>query len=501
MTGDTARTVLRNVRFKDGFQNFEAMYGLGTDNQMSSSRYGFTPLTRDRQQLDLMYRGSWVVRRAVSVPADDMTRAGIDIFGHDPAHDPVVLQNALRRLKVWSSLASTIRWARLYGGAIAVLLIEGQRLSEPFRPETVARGQFKGLLPLDRWALTPSSTMVDAFGPDFGKPVGYQVVAGSGDQLQGAWIHHTRIVRLEGDDLSYWQRQYENGWGMSVVESFHDRLVAFDSTTLGMAQMVYKAHLRTMKMKDLRKNIASGGPAFAAALTNVNLIRRYQTTEGLTLIDSEDEFQTDTYTFGGLPDVMMQMSQQIAGAVEIPLVKFFGMSPAGFSTGDSDLRSYYDDINLKQERHLRHPIEVISNVTYRSEFGAAPPPEFGFTFTSLYGLNAVEKANIASATTTAIAAAEGAAPEAFRQSHVLKELKRSAEVTGIFGSITDEDIKAAEDAEKADAERVRTELPDAPGAEQGGEPVSEPGTADPEQQEEFERRPFPLGRPELVHAS
>ena len=52
--------------------------------------------------------------------------------------------------------------------------------------------------------------------------------------------------------------------------------MAFDSTTLGMAQMVYKAHLRTLKMKDLRKNIAAGGPAYAAALANVDLIRRYQ---------------------------------------------------------------------------------------------------------------------------------------------------------------------------------------------------------------------------------
>lgn len=251
--GQVRRTV--GAATRDGFQNFEAQVGLGTANQMAVSGYGYDPLTRNRQTLENMYRSSWIVRQAVSVPADDMTRAGVEFFGlgqgeDKQERDPVVLQNALRRLDVWGKLASTIRWARLYGGAIAVILIEGQDLSQPLDPETVAKGQFKGLLPLDRWSLTPSSDIVTDLGPDFGRPLGYAIIAGqgSGTPVAGRWIHHTRVVRLEGNDLPYYQRQAEMGWGMSVVEAFHDRLVSFDSTTLGMAQMVYKAHLRTLKM-------------------------------------------------------------------------------------------------------------------------------------------------------------------------------------------------------------------------------------------------------------
>ena len=132
-------------------------------------------------------------------------------------HDPVELQNGFRRLNVWGSLASTIRWGRLYGGAVAVIMIEGQNLSDPLRTETVGKGQFKGLLPIDRWSLTPSTTLVDALGPDFGKPLGYSVIASTNGDQPRTWIHHTRVVRIEGDDLPYYQRQYEQGWGMSVV--------------------------------------------------------------------------------------------------------------------------------------------------------------------------------------------------------------------------------------------------------------------------------------------
>lgn len=493
--GQIRRT--RDARTIDSFQNFEAAVGLGTGNQMSASRYGYTPLTRDRFQLEMMYRGSWIVRQAVSVPADDMTRAGVEYTGLPKDKDPIVLQNALRRLDVWGKLASAIRWARLYGGAIGVIMIEGQDLRQPLDPETVTKGQFKGIIPLDRWALAPASQTVDVLGPDFGKPVGYAVVSGREGEMTGRWIHHTRCIRLEGNDLPYYQRQAEMGWGMSIVETFHDRLVAFDSVTLGMAQLVYKAHLRKYKMKDLRKNIATGGKAYEASLVQIDMIRRFQSNEGLTLLDAEDDVGADTYSFGGLSDVIVQMSQQIAGAIDMPIVKLFGMSPAGFSTGETDLRSYYDNTNLAQERDLRHPMEVISLLTYRSEYGETPPAEFGFKFASLYGLNAKEKAEVAASTASAIASAEST--QALSAAIVLKELRRSSETTGIFATITDEDIAKAEaEAEEASAPLADPPAPDlTTGEDIDAKPISEPAKAaasDPkaDEREPWERMPFPL---------
>ena len=41
-------------------------------------------------------------------------------------------------------MADTSKWSRLYGGAIAVLLIDGQRFNTPQRIETVTRDKFEG---------------------------------------------------------------------------------------------------------------------------------------------------------------------------------------------------------------------------------------------------------------------------------------------------------------------------------------------------------------------
>ena len=274
MTKRTTRAAAQPTAAKpvaDGFQNDVARLGMGADNLMSSSTYQLNPITRQRVTLDYMYRGSWLVGAAVDAKADDMTQAGIDFASGVEPKDGEVLHGAFDRLGIWNELGDGVRWGRLYGGAVVVMLVDGQDLSTPFRPDTVRKGQFKGLLAMDRWQLQPSiGEIVNELGPHFGKPKFYTVICdetlvssngGAGvSPLIGRKIHYSRVFRFEGHRLPFYQRISEQGWGLSVIERLYDRLVAFDSATLGTAQLVYKAHLRTLKVDGLTKIIATGGP-------------------------------------------------------------------------------------------------------------------------------------------------------------------------------------------------------------------------------------------------
>ena len=77
----------------------------------------------------------------------------------------------------------------------------------------------------------------------------------------------------------------ENMWGISVVERLYDRLIAFDSATNGAAQLVYKSYIRTLKISKLREIIATGGMQVNQLQQYVEMMRRYQGIEGITLID------------------------------------------------------------------------------------------------------------------------------------------------------------------------------------------------------------------------
>jgi len=432
------------AKVADSFQNLLSRVGIGANNQSAGGEYGFTPVTRNRLQMEFAYRSSWIAGKCVDAFADDMTREGITVQCDIEPDKLEELERQAGRFKIWDAVNDAIKWSRLYGGSIGVLLIDGQNVSTPLRKETIQKDQFKGLLILDRWTVQPSlGDLVTELGPNIGMPKYYEVVADA-KALVNQKIHYSRVIRLDGVELPYFQKIAENGWGQSVLERLWDRMIAFDSTTQGAAQLVYKAHLRTYKVKGLRSIIASGGKAFDGLVAQVDAIRRFQSNEGLTLMDSEDEFEAHQYSFGGLSDLLLQFGEQLSGAIDIPLVRLFGQSPAGLSsTGESDIRNYYDSIKQQQERKLRSPIETIYNVLYRSTFGEAPPDNMTIKFKPLWQLDDTEKATIATTITDAVTKASDSG--LIDRHTALKELKQSSEITGIFSNITDDDIDEAED--------------------------------------------------------
>ena len=107
----------------DSFVNFQHKLGVGADNPLSSSSYGFNPITRNRNLLEWIHRGSWLGGVAIDVVANDMTRAGVELTGELPPEDAARLHKAITVHQVWPTLNEGIRWGRLYGGAIVVALI------------------------------------------------------------------------------------------------------------------------------------------------------------------------------------------------------------------------------------------------------------------------------------------------------------------------------------------------------------------------------------------
>lgn len=438
-------TSLSAVATDDSFNNFSQKLGVGADNALTSSSYGYNPITRNRQQLEWIHRGSWLGGVAIDLVADDMTRAGVDFHTEISPDDQEVIEHEIVNLDVWSKINECIKWSRLYGGCIAVVLVDGQDPSTPLRLETVGPDQYKGLLILDRWMVEPSlEDLVTEYGAHLGLPKYYRVNAAA-PALKGASIHHSRLAfRMVGIELPQNQRMTENLWGISVLERLYDRMIAFDSASTGAAQLVYKAYLRTLKIPGLRDIVAAGGKAMEGLVKYTDLMRRYQGMEGITLLDGEDEFEIQGHSaFSGLSDALTQFGQQLSGALQIPLVRLFGQSPAGLnSSGESDVRTYYDNIRNQQRKSMLVGTTTIYKLTARSK-GIKLPDNFALDFTSLYELDDPQKADVAGKVVDAV---DKAMTGGFiTQKGAMKELRQSSRVTGIFTNITQEDIEKADD--------------------------------------------------------
>lgn len=456
----------------DSYDNFMARVGMGQPNQHSASTYRANFTSRNRMEIEWAYRSSWIIGSAVDSVADDMTRKGIRITSEIDPKARGVLESLFDELELWDRLNDAIKWSRLYGGAVGLIMVEGQAPFTPLRTETIGRGKFRGVLSLDRWMINPVLTRrITEIGKDLGKPEFYEVVT-TAIGIPAWRVHHSRLIRFDGVTLPYQQAMTENEWGMSVVERIWDRLTAFDSATMGAAQLIYKAHLRTYKVENLRGLIAMGGAGLDKLVKQINIIRQFQSNEGLTLMDAKDEFATHTYSFAGLDDILSQFAEQISGAVGIPLVRMFGQSPKGFSTGDADLANYYDNISTQQERRLRQPLRKLFEIMHRSEFGAPLPEDFTFEFNPLWQMSDVDRSTVAVNTVNAIKSAVDAGLMTLKAG--MTDLRETSDVTGIGASITDEDIEDAEDEAPPGLGE-----PDHPRPEQtGGDPVSNQPTQD-----------------------
>lgn len=450
--------VTQPVRTNDSFLNATSSLGWGANNQASASTYALTYQSRNRVTLEAAYRGSWVVRAACDALPEDMTRAGIELSGMEP-EDISLIERDMMRMAIWDALCDTGKWANLYGGCIAVMLIDGQDMATPLDPDRIAKGQFKGLLVLDRWTISPPvNDVVTEYGPDMGKPVYYNVIADYA-AIPKAKIHYTRVIRLDGADLPFYQRVSENGWGLSVLEPMWDRLIAFDSASVGAGQLIYKAHLRTMTIDGLRDIIAMGGPALAGLKAQIEFTRLAQSNEGITLVDGKDKFEAHTYSFAGLSDMLTQFAQQLCGALGIPFTRLFGQSPTGLNaTGEGEMKQWHEKVKQTQERRLRNPLHRLLAVMSMSTLGKPLADDFGFEFRNLQEASEVEKADIASKKVDAVTKAVDAGVQ--KASAAMKDLKASAPITGLFGSITDEDINEAEEQEKNAPPPGEMDLPD-----------------------------------------
>ncbi len=196
---------------RDSFQNFELALGLGTNNALSGSTYGFNPITRNRTLLEWMHRGSWLAGQAIDIVGADMTRGGIEVTSKIKQADRDRLHAAATTMALWPAIGDCTNWSRLYGGALSVMLIDGQdpstraahrqRRARPVQGPADAR-------PLDgRTVVRQTSSASSARSSACPGSTGPRR---SRRALRMQNIHHSRVLRMEGIRLPYHQRLTEN---------------------------------------------------------------------------------------------------------------------------------------------------------------------------------------------------------------------------------------------------------------------------------------------------
>ena len=379
----------------DGYTNPAAFLGEASP-LLAAGRYVRPGVSFDAEELTAMYRESWLTMRVIDMPAEDMTRAWYRFSSPLPEEDLEALRRLEARHSVRRELTDAIRWARLYGGSVALMVLRGEedRLDRPLDPDLLLPGCFRGLLVLDRaQGIEPSAELEeDLDDPDFGLPKYYTADL---DDLGPVRMHHSRVLRFTGRELPRREAQREDYWGASEMEHIREELQKRSAASANIAQLIFQANVTTLKMSDFGDALAIGTEEQKQQIRDTLFEEnRFRTSFGLQVLSAGDTLETHPYTFGGLAEIYEQFMLDMAGAAEIPAAKLFGRSPAGLNaTGESDLRNYYEFIAQLQERMLRPALEKLLPVLALSAWGEIPE-DMAFVFNPIAAESPAETAEL-----------------------------------------------------------------------------------------------------------
>src|SRR5690606_36306547 len=359
---------------------------LGTDRDKSSHSYYTPPFTTDDQLINA-YRGAWLPRKIVDIPALDACRKWRDWQAE--SSDITKIETLERSLGLQRKTMEALTKARLFGGAAIYIGTGDSDPSKPLRETSTVRH----LTVLTRRQLTPGDIDINPESPRFNRPA-YYMIANTAQA-----IHPSRVVTFIGNPLPDEELATGNqyGWGDSVLTAIFEAVQQADSTTANITSLVFEAKVDVIKIPDFMAGLQDPGYE-RLVLERLRLAATAKGINGALLLDSLEADDQNPANFASLKDIMMAFMQVVSGAADIPMTRLLGQSPGGLqSTGDADTRNYYDRISAHQELEMRPALEQLDNLIIRQALGTRPA-DVWYKWSSLWQTSDKEQSEIGKAT-------------------------------------------------------------------------------------------------------
>lgn len=430
---------------------------MGTERDKAASTFYATPTWTDQQLVDA-YRGSWLPQKIVNIPALDSCRKWRN--WQADAKKISLIEAEEKRLNIRGKVLDARIKARLFGGA-AIFIGDGSaRLDQPFEPERIGKGGIRYLTVMTSRALKAGEIDRDPASETYGKPKDYTITSGTNGQVT---IHPSRLVLFVGaprpdDDLV---GGIQDGWGDSVLVAAMEAIKNADATPANIASLVFEAKVDVIQVPELMASLAD--PAYEQRLLNrFALAATAKGINGTLILDKEEEYTSKSASFATLPDVIRSFLEIAAGAADIPLTRLLGTSPGGLqSTGQTDLRNYYDRVQAAQELEMQPPLQRLDEALIRSALGSRPE-DIHYRWAPLWQVSETELAEIGAknATTISTLAATGLFPPEGLANSAANMLVENGILPGLdqaiedAGGLPDYEMEAEKEAE---AERQRLE--------------------------------------------
>ena len=312
-------------------------------------------------------------------------------------------QEALEELDFEETAMTAIKWARLYGGSIAVMLInDGRGLEEPLDWSNIR--SIDDIRVYDRSVIQPDYDSMFSYDPRdpfrtrgsrLGMPERYQVFSKYGTFT----VHDSRClvfrngVLPEGASNSVYQF-----WGqpeyVRINKAIRDAEVAHGSAPKLLDRSVQAIY----KMKDLAAELATeeGEDRLLKRLQIIDMARGMMNS---IAIDSEgEEYDFRTFQFSGVNDVIGASCNMLSAVSSIPQVILFGQKVGGLGNGDdTSMENWYNYVERNQKRMLKGNTRYLLSIIFQAGLATGEVdevPKIKVSFNPLWSMSDTEKADL-----------------------------------------------------------------------------------------------------------
>lgn len=385
----------KTVRIDDGYQNIVANLGTARD-KAASGTYTFD--FQNNVQLLAAYQTSWLAAKVVDAPAEDATRNWRSWIAD--AQQIEAIEALEKKLKIKKRVKEAMIAARLWGEAFLYINSSDKGSEKPLR----VGSEVRSLVVLTKNELTPDDIVLDINSEYFGRSEYYFLQTKGAERVR---IHASRLAVFYGrtNPAGYGITGNTNR-GLSVLATAMDAVEKLDSVMANVCSLVFEAKVDVFKFKDWANMLADSSND-ALMTRRLHLQAAQKSINGAVVIDADDDYESKSASFGGLPEIITKFAENFCGSSGVPFTRVFGRAAAGLSgNGEGDERTYYDMIAHLQENDVSEALSLLDECIIMQALGARPK-EVYYKWRPLRQLTESERADIFSKTATGLRAIAG----------------------------------------------------------------------------------------------
>ena len=366
----------------DGFPDVLHRYS------MESSIYDSGMLIPD-YDLAEKYQYNGLFSKIIDRPAEEALKHGIEYNISDQTLADF-LDDALDRLD-WEEKATTaIRWARLFGGAVIVMLLDdGRGLEEPVNWQDIR--SVEELRVYERAIVQPDPNCYLT-----GKAEYFDISSTYGGFFR---VHRSRCLVFKNGSLpEYAAPQQYFYWGLPEYVRIRRDLSIALHTHQSAANMIDKSVQPVYKQRGLQSTLA-GPDGDDQVLKRLQVLDASRGMLNSVAVDMDGEdYSFQTFQLSGASEILESTYSLLSAVTCIPQTILFGRSPSGENaTGESDLENYYNFVEGIQKRMLKKNIRTLLKAVVQAgvyDRSIAEPQTIKPTFKPLWSLSEAEQATV-----------------------------------------------------------------------------------------------------------